>query len=70
MNASIAAILSTTTPEAVLALLTPDLIQQYANPFLKSLQPYIGRFQLTESQAQLIVDALGATMTLLIILCR
>ena len=60
--ASIAAILSTTTPEAVLALLSPGLIQQYANPFLKGLEPYIGRFQLTESQAQLIVDALGATV--------
>ena len=46
----------------LLAILNADLIQQYANPFLKSLQPYIGRFQLTESQAQLIVDALGATM--------
>ncbi len=64
-DASIAALLSTTTPESVLALLTPDLILGTANPFLKSLQPLIGRFQLTESQATLIVNALGATVDII-----
>ena len=48
--------------DGILALLKPGLIQQYANPFLKSFEPYIGRFQLTESQAQLIADALGSTI--------
>ncbi len=61
-NDAIQALLSTTTPQSVLALLSPGLIQDFANPFLKSLQPFIGRFQLTESQAQLIIDALGGTL--------
>ena len=61
-DASIQGLLATTTPQGVLALLTPDLIQQSANPFLKSLEPFIGRFQLTQSQAQLIIEALGATV--------
>ncbi len=61
-NAAIQALLSTTTPQSALALLSPGLIQDFANPFLRSLQPFIGRFQLTESQAQLIMDALGGTL--------
>ena len=61
-TAAIQGLLGTMTPQSILALLTPDLIQQSANPFLKSLEPFIGRFQLTESQAQLIIDALGATV--------
>ena len=61
-DAAIAGLLSTTTPQAALALLSPGMIQDLANPFLKSLQPFIGRFQLTESQAQLIIDALGGTL--------
>ena len=61
-NAAIQGLLGTMTPQSLLALLTPDLIQQSANPFLKSLEPFIGRFQLNENQAQLIVNALGATV--------
>ena len=61
-GAAIAGLLSTTTPETILALLTPDLIQAYANPFLKGLEPYIGRFQLTTAQSELIVNALGASL--------
>ena len=61
-GAAIAGLLSTTTPESILALLTPDLIQAYANPFLKGLEPYIGRFQLTTAQSELIVNALGASL--------
>ena len=61
-GAAIAGLLSTTTPETILALLTPDLIQAYANPFLKGLEPYIGRFQLTQAQSELIVNALGASL--------
>ena len=61
-DASIQGLLAAMTPQSVLALLTSDLIQKSANPFLKSLEPFIGRFQLTPSQAQLIVEALGATV--------
>ena len=61
-DATIQGLLATMTPQSVLALFTPDLIQKSANPFLKSLEPFIGRFQLTPSQAQLIVEALGATV--------
>ena len=63
-DAQIAGFLSTFTPEAALALLSPGMIQDFANPFLKSLKPFIGRFQLTESQAQLIIDALGGTLNI------
>ena len=61
-DAAVVGLLSTTTPQAALALLSSGMIQDFANPFLKSLQPFIGRFQLTESQAQLIIDALGGTL--------
>ena len=61
-NTAIQGLLGTMTPQSLLALLTPDLIQRSANPFLKSLEPFIGRFQLNENQAQLIIDALGATV--------
>ncbi|MXV73520.1 hypothetical protein F4Z99_04485 [Candidatus Poribacteria bacterium] len=46
----------------VLGILNADLIQQFAGPFLKGLEPYIGFSSLSDSQAQLIVDALGATI--------
>ncbi len=61
-DTAIAGLLGSLTPESLLALLSPDLIQQFANPFLKSLEPFIGRFQLSDSQSQAIVDALGATV--------
>ena len=46
----------------VLGILNAGLIQQFAGPFLKGLEPYIGFSSLSDSQAQLIVDALGATI--------
>ncbi|MCY3741274.1 MAG: Ig-like domain-containing protein [Candidatus Poribacteria bacterium] len=46
----------------VLGILNADLIQQFAGPFLKDLEPYIGFSSLSESQAQLIVEALGPTI--------
>ncbi len=46
----------------VLGILNADLIQQFAGPFLKGLEPYIGFSSLSDSQAQLIVDVLGATI--------
>ena len=46
----------------VLGILNADLLQQFADPFLKGLEPYIGFSSLSDSQAQLIVDALGATI--------
>ena len=61
-NAAIQGLLATTTPQSVLALLSPDLIQKSANPFLKSLEPFIGRVQLNEAQSELIIQALGATV--------
>ncbi len=62
-DASIVGLLGTMTPQSILALLSPGMIQQFANPFLKDfVEPYIGNFQLTESQAQLILDALGGTI--------
>ena len=46
----------------VLGILNADLLQQFAGPFLKGLEPYIGFSSLSDSQAQLIIDALGATI--------
>ena len=46
----------------VLGILNADLLQQFAGPFLKGLEPYIGFSSLSDSQYQLIVDALGATI--------
>ena len=46
----------------VLGILNAGLLQQFAGPFLKGLEPYIGFSSLSDSQAQLIVDALGATI--------
>ena len=46
----------------VLGILNADLIQQFADPFLKGLELCIGFSSLSDSHAQLIVDALGATI--------
>ncbi len=53
--------------ETVLSLLTPSLIQQYANPFLKDLNSIIniGNRQLTLEGSQVLHDVLGATVNLL-----
>ena len=59
--------------EQVLALLSPGLIQQYANPFLKQyvnptlkqVAPKIGDAQLSEEDSQTLLDILGATLDLI-----
>ena len=59
--------------EQVLALLSPGLVQQYANPFLKqyvnpllkTLAPNIGDAQLSEEDSQTLLDILGATIDLI-----
>ena len=59
--------------EQVLALLSPGLVQQYANPFLKqyvnpvlkSLAPNIGDAQLSEEDSQTLLDILGTTIDLI-----
>ena len=59
--------------EQVLALLSPGLVQQYANPFLKqyvnpvlkTLAPNIGDAQLSEEDSQTFLDILGATIDLI-----
>ena len=48
--------------EGLVGLLTPDLVQQQLNPFLVGLEPFIGRFQLTESQAEFIAQAIKASV--------
>ena len=47
--------------EGILGILNAGYIQQAAGPFLKGLEPYIGFSSLSDSHAQLIVDALDAT---------
>ena len=59
--------------EQVLALLSPGLIQQYANPFLKQyvnptlkqLAPKIGDAQLSEEDSQTLLEILGTTLDLI-----
>ena len=59
--------------EQVLALLSPGLVQQYANPFLKqyvnpllkTLAPNLGDAQLSEEDSQTFLDILGATIDLI-----
>ena len=52
--------------EAILATLNADLLQQFANPLLKDLKRQTGiGGTLNDAQAQLIVDALGATVKIL-----
>ena len=60
--ASILSLAKTTTPEALLALITPAQIQTAANNLFKDLEPFIGRFQLNEAQSVLIHEALGASI--------
>ena len=59
--------------EQVLALLSPGLIQQYANPFLKQyvnptlkqVAPKIGDAQLSEEDSQTLLEILGTTLDLI-----
>ena len=46
-------------------LLTAGMIKQFADPFLKGLEPYIGFSKLNISQYQLILNALGATVDII-----
>ena len=48
--------------EGLLGLLTPELVQQQLNPFLRGLEPFIGRFQLNESQAEFIAQTVKASV--------
>ena len=48
--------------EGLVGLLTPDLVQEQLNPILRGLEPFVGRFQLTESQAEFIAQALQASV--------
>ena len=57
---SILSLAMTTSPEAILALLTPGTIQMSANSVFKSLG--IKNFTLTEAQAAAIHQALGASI--------
>ena len=57
---SILSLAMTTSPEAILALLTPGTIQMSANSVFKSLG--IKNFTLTEAQATAIHQALGASI--------
>ena len=61
-DAAIQGLLATMTPQSILALLSPEMILGGLNPFLKNLDPVIGRVRLNEDQAQLVIDALGATV--------
>ncbi len=55
--------------DAILGLLTPGLIQTYANPFLKSLEPFlesfIGPLQLNEAQSKMLHNVLGPSVDLI-----
>ena len=46
-------------------LLTAGMIKQFADPFLKGLEPFIGFSELNINQYQLIIDALGATVNII-----
>ena len=46
-------------------LLTPGTIKQFADPFLKGLEPFIGFSELNINQYQLIVETLGATVDII-----
>ena len=46
-------------------LLTAGLLKQFADPFLKGLEPFTGFGGLDISQYQLIIDALGATVDII-----
>ena len=48
--------------EELVGLLTPDLVQEQLNPILRGLEPFVGRFQLTESQAEFIAQAVKASV--------
>ena len=61
--ASILALAKTTSPEAILALLTPETIQTSANSFFKSLG--LQNFNFTEAQATAIHQALGGSIKIL-----
>ena len=51
--------------ETVLGLLTADLLGQFANPFLKGLEPVIGFGELNNEQYQLLVDVLHLTVDII-----
>ncbi|MCG9130453.1 hypothetical protein J5I95_02125 [Candidatus Poribacteria bacterium] len=51
--------------DGILGILNAGLIQQFADPVLKDLEPFIGFSSLNDSQAQLIVEALGATIDII-----
>ena len=61
--ASILALAKTTSPEAILALLTPETIQTSANSFFKSLG--LKNFNFTDAQAAAIHQALGGSIKIL-----
>ena len=61
--ASIVALAKTTSPEAILALLTPETIQISANSFFKSLG--LKNFNFTDAQAAAIHQALGGSIKIL-----
>ena len=51
--------------EGVLGILNAGMIQQFADPILRGLEPFIGFNNLNPEQAQLIVDALGTTIDII-----
>ena len=61
-DAAIQGLLATMTPQSILGLLSPEMVLGGLTPFLKSLDPLIGRVQLNKYHAQLVIDALGATV--------
>ena len=51
--------------KSVLGILNADLLQQFASPFVKDLEPLIGFGTLSNEQYQFIVDVLGATVDII-----